>query len=281
MEARTAAVTRRELRGFGERYGPWALVAGASEGLGAAFARALARRGMSLVLVARRKALLDGLAEELRSRFAVDVRCVAGDLADRSVLGSLSGSVSDLELGLVVYNAAHAPVGDFVTADPSALERAVDVNVRGPVLVLRALLPAMAARGRGAVVLMSSLAGDQGSPRIAAYAATKAFTRVLAEGLWSGLRSRGIDVIACSAGAVRTPGYAETAARDAPGTLDPEEVAERTLRALGRGPVVIPGLVNRAASLIMGRLLGRRAAIGVMARFTGGLGEPKGGKATS
>ena len=99
------------------------------------------------------------------------------------------------------------------------------------------------------------------------------------ESLWAETRGQGIDVVACCAGAIRTPGYASTAGKDAPGTLDPEVVAERSLRALGRGPVVIPGFVNRTAALLLGRFLPRRTAIAIMAGNTGNLNpatEPKG-----
>ncbi|OFW59194.1 MAG: short-chain dehydrogenase, partial [Actinobacteria bacterium RBG_16_64_13] len=189
------------------RYGAWALVAGASEGLGAAWSRALARRGLNLVLVARRGALLDELAEDLRHAFGVEVRCCDGDLAEPGFLKALEQACSSLEVGLVVYNATRAPVGDFVGTTAEDLMRVVDVNMRAPVVLLRALLPVMVARGRGAVVLMTSLAGNQGAPRITAYSASKAFTRVLAEGLWREVGPLGIDVVACCAGAVRTPGY--------------------------------------------------------------------------
>jgi short-subunit dehydrogenase len=271
---RTNAGWRRQ--GFRERYGAWALVAGASEGLGAAYARALAGRGLNLVLVARRKAILDELAEDLRRSFGVEVRCCDGDLASLSFLETLQAACSSLDVGLIVYNATQAPVGEFASASGEDLIRVVDVNVRAPVALLHAFLPRMTARGRGAVILMTSLAGNQGAPRIAAYAASKAFTRVLAEGLWYELKDRGIDVVACCAGAVRTPGYALTAGKDAPGTLDPEDVVERTLRALGHGPVVIPGFVNRAASVFMCRLLPRRAAIALMAGSTSGLAPAEG-----
>jgi hypothetical protein len=253
---------------FSQRYGPWALVAGASEGLGAAWARTLARRGLHLVLAARRKTLLEQVAEELRDRYAIEVRCLDIDLAAAGPLARLAEEASRLEIGLLVYNAAHAPVGDFATVDAGSLERVADVNVRGPMLLARAVLPGMTARGRGGIVLMSSLAGNQGTAHIAAYAASKAFNRVLAEGLWQELAPRGIDVVACCAGAVRTPGFATTAGRDAPGTLDAEQVAERTLDALGRGPIVVPGFVNRAANALMVRLLPRRAAIRIMAATT-------------
>jgi short-subunit dehydrogenase len=142
------------------------------------------------------------------------------------------------------------------------------VNVRAPVVLLRAFLPGMTERGRGAVILMTSFTGNLGTPKIAAYAASKAFLRVLGESLWYELKDRGIDVVACSAGAVRTPGYNAAAGRDAPGTLDPEEVVDQALRALGRGPVVFPGFVNRVATLAMTRLLPRRVAIAILARST-------------
>jgi short-subunit dehydrogenase len=230
---------------------------------------------MNLVLVARRKALLGELAEGLGDAYGVEVRCCDGDLADTPFLENLRVTCSDLDIGLVVYNAAHAPVGEFASTAPEDLMRVVDVNVRAPVALLRAFLPPMTSRGRGAIVLMTSLAGNQGSPGIATYAASKAFSRVLAEGLWQELRGRGIDVVACCAGAVRTPGYAMTAGKDAPGTLDPEEVVEQALRALGRGPVVIPGLVNRVANVLMSRLLPRRSAIAIMARSTSSLSPAK------
>jgi short-subunit dehydrogenase len=119
---------------------------------------------------------------------------------------------------------------------------------------------------------MSSLAGSQGSPNIAAYAATKSFNAVLAEGLWKELKPHGVDVLACLAGAILTPGYqAAESAKPAPGTLEAHDVAEQTLNALGKGPIVIPGAVNKLARFILTRLLSRRAAIAIMSKNTGGL----------
>jgi short-subunit dehydrogenase len=260
--------------GFTEQYGPWALIAGASEGLGAAYADALARRGLNLVLVARRRALLDELAEGLRGAHGVEVFALDGDLGERHFLESLHDACSALEVGLVVYNAAHAPIGEFVATPLDDLLRVAAVNIRAPVALVRGLLPGMTERGRGGVILMTSLAGNQGSPYIATYAASKAFNRVLAEGLWYELKDKGVDVVACCAGAVRTPGYGAAAGgKDAPGTLHPQDVVEQALRALGWGPVVIPGRVNRVASAFMTRVLPRRTAISIMAGNTVDLKE--------
>ena len=260
--------------GFAHRYGLWALVAGASEGLGAAYARALAARGLNLVLVARRLPLLDDLSRAITAEFPVEVRCLAGDLGEPGFLEGLQEACSGLEVGFLIYNAAYAPVGEFASTPLDDLLQVAAVNIRAPMTLVHAMLPGMIARGRGGVVLMTSLAGNQGSPYISTYAASKGFNRVLAEGLWYELKDKGVDVLACCAGAVRTPGYSGAASgKDAPGTLDPEEVVEQALRALGRGPVVIPGRLNQVANIFMSRLLSRRRAIAIMAGNTADLAQ--------
>ncbi|WP_428120191.1 SDR family NAD(P)-dependent oxidoreductase [Candidatus Poriferisodalis sp.] len=243
-------------------------MAGASEGLGAAFAVQLAERGMSLVLVARRAQLLAELSERLTSEYEIEVRCVVLDLADPEFTAALADAVAGLDLGIVVYNAAFTPAGPFLEASDVEIEQAVDVNVRGPLLALRALVPSMGSRGKGAVVLMSSLSGLQGTPHISVYAASKAFNLILAEGLWYELRSHGIDIVACCAGAMRTPGYMRSFGRDVPGMLAPDEAARRTLDGLGRGPRLVPGHLNRMTAVLMGRLLARRTAVRLIGRST-------------
>jgi hypothetical protein len=266
---------------FTERYGTWALIAGASEGLGAAFARTLAGRGVNLVLVARRKAPLDALADEVRGASGVETRCHDGDLASAAFLDTLVAECAGLDLGVAVCNAAQAPIGDFVSRDVGDLNRVVDVNVRAPLLLLRGLLPAMVARKRGAVIIMTSFTGHLGTPRIAAYASSKAFLRVLGESLWYELKEHGIDVVACSCGAVRTPGYNSAAGKDAPGTLNPDRVVKQALWALGGGPVVMPGLINRLSTIIMSRFLPKRAAVAILARSTKSLAQVRDTKGTS
>ncbi|MDZ4867238.1 MAG: SDR family NAD(P)-dependent oxidoreductase [Alphaproteobacteria bacterium] len=253
---------------FASKYGPWAVVAGASEGLGAAFAAALAARGLHLLLLARREAHLLAVADRLRATAKVEVRTAMCDLARPDLPDALAAWTADIDVGLAVYNAAYAPVGDLASQSVNDLLHVVDVNVRGPLVFARTLAPKMVERGRGGVVLMSSLAGYQGAPRIATYAASKAFNIVLGESLWRELRPHGVDVVVPTAGAIRTPGYAAAAGRDAPGTLDADVVANMALDALGRGPVVVPGAVNRVARFVLSRLLPRRTAIDIFARST-------------
>jgi short-subunit dehydrogenase len=244
------------------RYGPWALVAGASEGIGAAFSRALAAWGINVVLIARRPEPLAALAASL----PVQTRTVSADLATRDGLDAVFAATEDLEIGLVVANAAISPIGPFVTQSAAELERALDLNCRAPLLLAHAYLPGMIERRRGGMIIMSSLAGAQGSPGLAAYAATKAFDAVLAEGLWAEARRSGVDVLTCVAGAVATPGLAAASAKRAPGTLPPERVAAAALGALGRKPRVTPGGLMKVSAAVMSRLVSRKTAIGVIER---------------
>jgi uncharacterized protein len=257
-----------------ERYGPWAIVAGASEGLGEAFARALAEARLNLVLVARRQALLDEVAAHLCATHRVEARPIPLDLGLPDAASRLAEATRGLDVGLLVYNAAFAPVGNFLELLPEDHQRVIAVNCSTPVLLCREFGQRMAARGRGGILLMSSLAGLHGSPGISHYAATKAYNLILAEGLWAELRSRGVDVLGCCAGATLTPGYRSNPAPRRlvmPPVMHPDEVVRQALGALGRRPSIVPGRWNRIASFLMG-LMPRRRAVLLMSGATTNLG---------
>jgi uncharacterized protein len=247
---------------FSDRYGPWAVVAGASEGIGAAFAHALASRGISLVLVARRPAALSSLASSL----SVPTVTVEADLA--AGLSPIFEATASLEVGLVVANAAYAPSGPFVDLPPDDAHRVVAVNCDALVGLASHYLPPMVARRRGGLIVMSSAAGLQGGPLLSVYAASKSFGATLAEGLWWEMRPHGVDVLTCVAGAVSTPGLSRASQRSAPGTVTPSVVASSALAGLGKGPRVVPGAFMRMSTVLMTRFLPRRAAISMMARAT-------------
>jgi uncharacterized protein len=254
---------------FRERYGPWAVVAGASVGLGEAFARQLASRGLDLLLMARNQAALDTLAADLRKAHGIEVRTLATDLARPDLSQAVQAFADGLEVGLLVYNAAASAIGPFLDHPVEDHLRVIDVNCRGPVVLAHLFGRAMAGRKRGGIVLMTSTAGSQGGPWIASYAASKAFNLLLAEALWDELLASGVDVVACRAGATRTPGYAASKPRPSKvPLLDPGYVAEKTLAALGRGPSIVPGAFYRFSAFIMDRLLPRRLAIRIMGRAT-------------
>jgi len=253
---------------FVERYGPWALIAGASEGIGAAFAKQLAARGVNLVLVARRREGLAAIEREIAGLAPVQVRCLALDLAREDAALALEQATGELDVGLVVYNAALAPTGGFLDLALAEQLAAIDVNVRGPLALAHRFARRLAARGRGGLVLLSSLTAFQGSPWVATYGATKSFLLSFAEALWVELAPRGVDVLAVCAGATRTPNYLRRAQGKAPGELPPERVAREALASLAHGPLMIPGRFNRFASQLMRRLLPRRATIRIMGAQT-------------
>ena len=167
---------------------------------------------------------------------------------------------------MLIYNAAHSVRGLFVDEPLDQHLQVLDVNVRGPLVLSHLLGRAMAARGRGGIVLMTSIAGSQGGPLLSSHAASKAFNLVLAEGLWAELRERGVDVVACRAGATRTLGYAASKPKATVPMMEPEPVVTAALGALGRGPSVVPGLLNKVAVFAFGRLLPRRTSIEIMGR---------------
>ena len=261
----------KNTRRFCEKYGPYAMIAGGSDGLGRAFAETLAKRGLNLVLLARGQERLETTANSIREKYRVDVHTFAVDLSDYYRVKEIISRL-DFPIGLLVYNAAYAPIGLFEDTSEEQLALAAAVNVTTPLLLCKLLSAPMIQNRRGGIVLMSSLAGIQGSPRLAAYSATKAFNAVLAEALWKELLPHGIDVVGCCAGAISTPGYRQAEkSKTAPGTLPAGTVAEQALRALGKGPITVPGGLNKFVRFLMSRLLPRRAAIAIMAENTGGL----------
>jgi len=257
-----------QMKNFKRKYGPWALVAGASEGLGEAFAREIACRGLNVYLIARREEKLQELSGAIQHEYGVQVKYRVVDLSERDQIKDFFNQL-DVDTGLMVYNAAYAPQGLFADLPAEDPEKIVAVNVCGPVLMAHFASAIMKKRGNRGIVLMSSLAGTQGSSKIATYAATKAFNTTFAEGLWKELKPLGIDVLASCAGAILTPGYKNTHhQKPAPGTLSPEQVALKTLNALGKGPVTVPGVVNKLARWFMGRVLPRSWAINLMHQQT-------------
>jgi short-subunit dehydrogenase len=247
-----------------ERYGPWAL--------GAELSLALAARGLNLLLLARRAEPLAAMARQIAERHGVEVRPMAVDLGDAAALNAGVDALAALEIGLLVCNAALSPIGEFLDLEPETHARILGVNCQAATMLVRRLAPAMVERGRGGILLVSSMASLQGTALVAHYSATKAYLRVLAEGLWHELRPKGVDVLACCAGPVDTPTYRKEAPAElrwlALAPLPPARVAEETLRALGRQPVVFPGLGPAFAAFLSQRLLPRRAAIALAAAGT-------------
>ena len=225
---------------FVHRYVPWAVVTGASEGIGAAFARAVAARGVGVVLVARRADRLELLASELRAAHGVEARTVSADLGTTAGVAQVLAATAPLDVGLLVTAAGFGSIGSFVELQASSEVEMVDVNVRSVVALSHPLAARMAQRGRGGLVFLSSIVAFQGVPGSSTYAATKAFVQSFAEGLAGELRPRGVDVIASAPGPVRS-GFAGRAGMVMGATETPDVVAASTLASLGGFVTVRPG----------------------------------------
>ncbi len=255
---------------FRDRYGPWALVAGGSEGLGAAFASELASLGMHLLLVARRPDLLERTASGLRATAGVEVRTVAVDLGTAAGLADVARQAKGLDIGLLVCNAASSYEGPFFKASLAKYRHVIDVNCYGALALIDMVAPGLIQRGRGGIIVMSSMAAFQGTPYVTVYSATKAFLLSVAEGLAVELKPKGVDVLASCPAVVRTPNYLASRPVDAkptPVDVEPALAARETLRALGHRSVLIPGARVRMAHAAM-RLMPRGAAVSMMANST-------------
>lgn len=229
---------------FRQRYGAWAVVTGASDGIGREFARELAARGVNLVLVARRAPALQALATELAGAHGIECRPLAADLVGRSGCEAVAEATSALDVGLLVAAAGFGTSGDFV-ANPLEREREMlAVNCAAVLDLSWIFARRFVARGRGGLVLLSSIVAFQGVGRSAHYAATKAWVQSLAEGLRVELAPQGVDVIASAPGPVAS-GFGARADMKMDGAMGPAVVASATLDALGRRGTVRPGLLSK------------------------------------
>jgi len=227
-----------------DRYGPWAVVTGASNGIGEAFAQELAAHGFNLVLVARQESVLRQLAQGLQTAHAVQCRVLVADLSAPESFRLVEEGTQDLDVGLLVASAGYGTSGPLIDSSLDVETGMVMVNCVALLTVTWHYARRFAARGRGGIVLMSSLLAFHGVPGAANYAATKAYVQTLAEGLRVELAPRGVDVIASAPGPIRT-GFAQRARLHMPQAMPPAVVPRDTLAALGRKATVRPGWLSK------------------------------------
>lgn len=250
-----------------------ALVTGASSGLGREFARLLAADGVSLVVVARRADRLEGLAAELMERHGVTVEVITADLTDDKDVIRVEERLTDPErpIELLVNNAGFDNVGAFADLPVNVELAEIAVNAIAPIRLSRAVLPGMLARGKGGIVIVSSMVASLPMPRSATYGATKAFLTSFSESLHMEVKERGVNVTSVAAGLTRTE-FHEVAGIDTTrmpksAWMRPEQVARIGLAAVADGKAtVIPGTVNKLQAPMF-RLMPRALLRAMVKRF--------------
>ncbi|MET0474151.1 MAG: SDR family NAD(P)-dependent oxidoreductase [Mycobacterium sp.] len=269
---------------FAEKYGPWAVVAGASDGVGAAFAEGLAERGCNVVLLARRQAVLDEVAAGIETRTGVRTRTLAVDLAQSDASAAVADATADLEVGFLVYCAGADPdFRPFLTNPVSAAEAMIHRNCTVPVQLCHHFAPAMVERGTGGIVVFGSGAGFVGAPNMVAYGASKAFDMVFAEALWGELHDHGVDVLGLILGKTDTPalrkleGERGTANEDGSPSdaASVDEVVAEAFENLTNGPTHLVGEVMRAGMQMLTSLPRNDAVQLMIAATSASMGPSK------
>jgi short-subunit dehydrogenase len=227
-----------------EKYGPWAVVAGGSEGVGAEFARQLAEAEFNLLLLARKPGPLEDTAAACRA-LGVEVRTLAANLLDPDSIRQIVELTTGLEVGLLIYNAGANTCNEkFLDADLADFSRVIDLNVTAMLELVQHFGRPMTDRRGGGILLVGSMAGYLGSMRQTVYGGVKAFGRTFAEGLWLELKEYDVDVLELVLGVTRTPAMERVGLNfDMPGlrVAEPKDVAREGLDRLGDGPVHIAG----------------------------------------
>ena len=229
---------------FQEKYGPWALVTGASSGIGAEFAKQLAERNLNLVLIARRKERLEHLAGQLEKKHNVQVKTIIADLSRPDFMSLLYPATQTREIGLLVNNAGFGIGGSFLAHDLQRELALLDLNCRAALILTHEFGRKMTERKRGGIIFVSSVSAYIATPFEASYAASKVYELFLGESLWYELKQQGVDVLSLCPGSTKTEFHEISGTREF-AAMAVEPVVTLALKNLGKKQSVIPGWHNR------------------------------------
>jgi short-subunit dehydrogenase len=275
--------------GLAEKYGPWALIVGASDGCGALFAERLAGEGVNVVLVARRQQVLDEVANGIGERTGAATRTLAVDLTEPDAARTVIDATADLEIGMLVYCAGADPNYEPFLANPvSTAEALLQRNCLVLMRLCHHYAKPMVERGRGGIVNFSSGAALAGGPNMVAYGGTKAFDLVFTEGLWAELHDKGVDVVCLLLGKTNTPALRQleysrgqiASLDDVPSGAEPAEVVvDEAFDNLTNGPTVMVGDMMRMAAEVM-KTLSRNDAVKMVMQASAAMMGPSEGEST-
>lgn len=242
---KTNAMTQQN-QNFKQRYGEWALIVGASYGMGSEFAHRLAQQGMNCVLLARTASKLESLKTELETQYGVEVITLTADLNKPGASALMREAVGDRELGLLIYNAGAAPYSKrFIEGELADWSGLVQMNVQTVIECCYHFAKKMAERGRGGIILMGSHAAFGGTKKLSIYTASKGFMANFGDTLWIELKDKGVDVLNMLIGTADTPTMRKSMAgvgievTDEMGLGQPKEIVSVALRELRNGPTFV------------------------------------------
>lgn len=246
------------MKNYKHKYGPWALITGASSGIGAAFAYQLAKQGLNLVLIARRKERLEKLGHQLENEFSIQVKTVKVDLLQEGFLEEIRKTTNSLEIGLLVNNAGLWKMGEYLEISQEDEFKMIDLNIKAPAILTHHFAIHMADRRRGGIINVASMFSYMGVPYSAVYAATKAYELVKSESLWYELKKKEIDVLSLNPGLTLSEMTSDFDFSHMPMSLmKPEIVVKTALISLGKRSQVIPGIMNKILGLLSKHIMSR------------------------
>jgi short-subunit dehydrogenase len=248
---------------FSAKYGPWALITGASRGLGAEFAHQCAEQGLNTILVATNTDLLKAQANSIIRDYGVAVKTITLDLSREDILEEIAPVTDSLEIGLLVNNAGISKVRPFLNHTPDQLVKQLHVNARAGLVLAYHFGKKMAERRRGGIIFLSSGSAMHGTAYCANYAGTKAYNLIIAETLWYELGRYGVNVLGFMAGSTKTPGWDANEPKPCRfvKVMDVKPTVAEALKALGKRPSLIAGRANRLGYFFLGKLMSRTRAI--------------------
>jgi short-subunit dehydrogenase len=261
-------LSKKEINRLKSRYGNWALITGATSGLGEELALKFAEAGFNLFLTGRKKERLETFAAGMSKKYNVEVLSLPGDLTNEQDVYRLIEKSGHLPISIAVMNAGYGTSGKFIDSDIQSEINMLDLNCKALLILTHHFGNRMAKNGKGAIVLLSSMVAFQGVPNAAHYAATKAYVQSLGEAIAIELKPRGVDVLCAAPGPVES-GFAERANMRMHSALKPEEVVVPIIRSIGRKTTALPGLLTKVLVYNL-RMVPRWAKVRIMGNVMAG-----------
>lgn len=253
------------------KYGEWAVITGASSGIGLELATQLASAGFNLLLIARHLEKLQEVENRLRANTTIEIKIVNVDVSETEGIDRIIEVTKGLKVGLLIASAGYGTSGNFIDSSLHSEINMLRVNCEALLSLTHYFSQQFARENRGGIILMSSMVAFQGTPYSANYAATKAYVQTLAEGIAVELKPKGVDILAAAPGPVES-GFSKRANMKMSMSLKPSQVGVPILKALGRETTLLPGFLTKLLVYSL-RTVPRWGKVKIMEKVMGGMTE--------